>query len=103
MAGDADAVEQEPSEWIIASGSLARGMPEDFYARIARIAARSGRRFALDTSGSPLRMALGNGMAIIKPSLGEFEALIGHKLGAAKNWSRPRCRWCMPAPPSASP
>jgi 6-phosphofructokinase 2 len=78
-----DAVEQEPSEWIVASGSLARGMPEDFYARMARIAARTRRRFALDTSGNPLRVALGNGIALFKPSLGEFEALIGHKLRRA--------------------
>jgi 6-phosphofructokinase 2 len=76
-------LEEEPADWIVASGSLARGMPEDFYARVAWIAARTGRQFALDTSGAPLRAALGNGLALIKPSLGEFEALVGHKLRRA--------------------
>ena len=67
-------------DWIVASGSLAPGMPEDFYARVAGIASRHRRHFVLDTSGAPLRAALGQGLALIKPSLGEFEALVGHKL-----------------------
>jgi 6-phosphofructokinase 2 len=75
-----EAVEREPADWIVASGSLAPGMPEDFYARVAWAAARTGRQFALDTSGAPLRAALGEGLALIKPSLGEFESLVGHKL-----------------------
>jgi 6-phosphofructokinase 2 len=75
-----DAVENEPGDWIVASGSLAPGMPEDFYARMARAAAASGRRFVLDTSGVPLKAALGEGLALVKPSVGEFEMLIGRKL-----------------------
>ncbi len=74
------AVGQEPGDWIVASGSLAPGMPEDFYARVAALAARTGRHFVLDSSGAALRAALGKGIALIKPSLGEFEALAGHKL-----------------------
>lgn len=66
--------------WIVASGSLPRGVPEDFYARAADNARRAGRRFVLDTSGAPLRAALGHGLALIKPSRGEFEALIGEPL-----------------------
>ncbi len=76
------AVEQEQGDWIVASGSLAPGMPEDFYARVAGIAARTGRHLALDTSGAPLRAALGGGLALIKPSLGEFEKLVGRGLQA---------------------
>ncbi len=74
------AVQEEPGDWIVASGSLAPGMPEDFYARLARIASASGRHFALDCSGGALRAALGQGLALIKPSQGEFEALVGHKM-----------------------
>lgn len=66
--------------WTVASGSLPRGVPDDFYARAAADAARRGRRFALDTSGPPLRAALGYGLALIKPSRGEFEALMGEPL-----------------------
>ena len=77
------AVEQEPGAWIVASGSLAPGMPEDFYARLAAIAARTGRHLVLDSSGPPLRAALGRGLALIKPSLGEFESLVGRSLRQA--------------------
>jgi 6-phosphofructokinase 2 len=74
------AVAEEPGEWIVASGSLAPGMPEDFYAQLARLVVAQGRHFALDTSGGPLKMALRQGLALIKPSQGEFEALVGHKM-----------------------
>jgi len=74
------ALEEEQGDWIVASGSLAPGMPEDFYAQVAAIARASGRHFALDCSGAPLRAALGKGVALIKPSQGEFEALVGHKM-----------------------
>jgi 6-phosphofructokinase 2 len=75
-----DALEQAEAAWVVASGSLAPGVPEDFYARAAAIAARRRQRFVLDTSGPPLRAALGKGLALIKPSRGEFEALVGRPL-----------------------
>ncbi|MBV1798656.1 1-phosphofructokinase family hexose kinase [Siccirubricoccus sp. G192] len=75
-----DALETVPGGWLVASGSLPRGVPDDLYARAAGIAARRGQRFVLDTSGSALRAALGQGLALIKPSRGEFESLIARKL-----------------------
>ena len=66
--------------WIVASGSLERGMPEDIYAWVARAARRRGQRFVLDTSGPALQAALGSGIELIKPSLGELEKLVGHSL-----------------------
>jgi 6-phosphofructokinase 2 len=66
--------------WIVASGSLPRGVPDDFFARAAADAIRRERRFVLDTSGEPLRAALGRGLTLIKPSRGEFEALLGERL-----------------------
>jgi 6-phosphofructokinase 2 len=71
------ALDASEGGWIVASGSL----PEDFYARAAADAHRCGRRFVLDTSGAPLRAALGHGLALIKPSRGEFETLMGEPLG----------------------
>jgi 6-phosphofructokinase 2 len=73
-------IETEPGDWLVASGSLPRGVPADCYCRVAAIAKRQGRHFVLDTSGAALRPALGHGIALIKPSLGEFEALIGRRL-----------------------
>jgi 6-phosphofructokinase 2 len=66
--------------WVVASGSLPRGVPDDFFARAAADAIRRECRFVLDTSGEPLRAALGHGLALIKPSRGEFEALLGERL-----------------------
>lgn len=75
------ALEEEEAGWIVASGSLpARGVPADIYARAGAIAARRGRRFVLDTSGPALAAALGSGVALVKPSRGEFEALAGRPL-----------------------
>jgi 6-phosphofructokinase 2 len=47
------------AQWIVASGSLPPGLPSDFYAKAARIAAARGAQFALDTSGGALTSSLG--------------------------------------------
>lgn len=70
-------LETATADWVVASGSLPPGVPPDVYARAAAIAARRGQRFVLDTSGAPLEAALGTGLALIKPSRGEFAALTG--------------------------
>ncbi len=75
-----DRLETVTGEWLVASGSLPRGVPTDIYAEVARIAARRGMRFVLDTSGPALAAALGSGIALLKPSLGELEALLGRSL-----------------------
>jgi 6-phosphofructokinase 2 len=68
-------------DWLIASGSLPLGVPEDAYAQVAQIAAQRGQRFVLDTSGPALRAALDHGgIELIKPSLGELEHLVGRDL-----------------------
>jgi 6-phosphofructokinase 2 len=75
------AIEEEPGEWLIASGSLPHGVPEDTYAWVARIAALKGRRFVLDTSGPALALALEQGgCELVKPSLSEMEHLVGQPL-----------------------
>ena len=57
-----------------------KGVPADFYARIARSARERGVRFVLDTSGEALRRALEVGVHLIKPNLGELERLLGRAL-----------------------
>jgi 6-phosphofructokinase 2 len=75
------AIEQEPGEWLIASGSLPHGVPDDAYAQVARIAARQRKHFVLDSSGIALVAALEQGgCELIKPSLGELEHLVGRAL-----------------------
>ena len=45
------------ADYIVASGSLPLGVPDDFYARVAVLAKRHGKRLALDTSGAALKQA----------------------------------------------
>jgi 6-phosphofructokinase 2 len=74
-------LEEVEGDWLIASGSLPNGVPEDAYAQVARIAARRGLRFVLDTSGPALRAALDQGgLELVKPSLGELEHLLDRDL-----------------------
>ncbi len=69
----------EKPEYVIASGSNAPGVPDDFYARIAAIASRKNFRLIVDTSGEPLKQAAGEGIFLMKPSLSELTALAGKK------------------------
>ena len=70
-----------PSDYVVASGSLPRGVDEDFYARLGEKVRGHGGRFVLDTSGKPLRAALdAGGIFLLKPSRGEFEAMVGRPL-----------------------
>ena len=66
-------------DYFVASGSLARGMPADFYARVARMVRARGGRVVLDTSGTPLHHALKEGVFLFKPSKRELENLMGRK------------------------
>jgi len=64
-------------EYIVASGSLPAGVPEDIYARIASIAKKKNAKYIVDTNGEPLRMAIEEGVYLIKPNLGELSSLAG--------------------------
>jgi 6-phosphofructokinase 2 len=81
--GPLDVLRNITADWIVASGSLPRGMPIDFYAEAATIAARRGQKFVLDTSGAALKGAIGHGLALLKLSLGELEYLVGRAVGPA--------------------
>ncbi len=74
------ALEVVSCDYLVASGSLPRGVPADFYVEVCRIAARKEARLVLDTSGEALREAARQGVYLIKPSLGELEALVGRAL-----------------------
>jgi 6-phosphofructokinase 2 len=67
------------ADWFVASGSLARGLPADFYARVARQVKARGGRVVLDSSGSALHQALAEGVFLVKPSRRELEHLLGRK------------------------
>ncbi|MBC7442793.1 MAG: 1-phosphofructokinase family hexose kinase [Ramlibacter sp.] len=61
--------------FVVASGSLPPGVPDDFYARVARLAHQRDARCIVDASGDALAEALAEGVYLIKPSrreLGEY-------------------------------
>lgn len=63
--------------FLVASGSLPPGVPEDFYSQIASMTKGAGVRVVVDASGIPLKRALQAGVYLVKPSLSEFRELIG--------------------------
>lgn len=75
--------EQEP-EYLVASGSLPPGVPEDFYARLAHGFSGRGTKVVVDTSGVPLAEAMGSGIYLAKPNRRELEELCGCSLAREK-------------------
>ena len=68
-------------EWLVLSGSLPRCAPDDLYARIMSQFAGRPVRILLDTSGEPLRRALGTApLFLVKPSRAELEELSGRSV-----------------------
>ncbi len=61
--------------FIVMSGSLPQGAPDDFYAQVARIWKELGARVVVDTSGLPLQAALQAGVYLVKPNLRELREL----------------------------
>ena len=72
--------------FVVASGSLPDGVPDDFYARVARIAKQRGARMILDTSGRALAEAVAEGVDLIKPNLREMRELAGSEPSNANEW-----------------
>jgi 6-phosphofructokinase 2 len=72
--------------FVVASGSLPGGVPEDFYARLTRLAKQRGARMVLDTSGHALAAAVAEGVDLIKPNLSEMRELAGREPSGAAEW-----------------
>ena len=77
-------------DFVVASGSLPPGAPDDFYARAARMTRERGGKLALDTSGRPLEMALAEGVYLVKPNLNELRQLTGSRSDSQTDWES----WC---------
>lgn len=75
-----DLLVQQHACWVVLSGSLPPGMPEDVYATITRRVQAAGGAVLLDTSGGPLRAALAAGPRIVKPNRHELAELAGRPL-----------------------
>jgi len=74
------------TRFVVCSGSLPPGVPDDFYGRVANAAKKAGRKIVVDSSGPPLRAALEHGVYLVKPSLNEFRILTGKPLETQSDW-----------------
>ena len=67
-------------DYIVASGSLPRGVPLEFYGEITRYAREYGIRVIVDTAGDALNRTVGKGVYLLKPNLRELELFAGEKI-----------------------
>lgn len=83
--------------WVVASGSLPSGVPDDFYVRVAELTASHGAALVLDTSGKPLEAAARAGsVSLLKPNHEELAELVGRDLptvGAVIDAAREALDW----------
>jgi 6-phosphofructokinase 2 len=76
-----EALAQVECDYLVASGSLPPGVPDDFYARVTALVRPRGVRIVLDSSGPALREGLAaGGIHLVKPSVGELQQLVGRNL-----------------------
>ena len=64
-------------DYLVVSGSLPKGISNDYFVQLAKTANKIGAKFILDTSGEPLKMALNERVYLIKPNLKEMGLLFG--------------------------
>ncbi len=69
-----------PKKFLVISGGLAPGIPDNFYARLTALAKQHGVRVVLDANGPALSEALKVGVYLFKPSLRELRDLTGQDL-----------------------
>ena len=67
------------AEFIVFSGSLPRGVEDDFYMEAIRDANRRGVPTVLDSEGEPLRRGLEGEPSLVTPNVREAEQLVGHE------------------------
>jgi len=70
----------EKPKYVVASGSVPPGVPDDFFAQVARRAKALGAKTVIDTSGAALEAVLDEGVTLIKPNLVELSEFIGAPL-----------------------
>ena len=70
----------ERPKFVVASGSVPPGVPDDFFARVARQAKALGAKAVIDTSGPALAAALNEGVSVIKPNLIELKEFVATSL-----------------------
>lgn len=65
----------QEGDYLVLSGSVPQGMPENVYAKILRRVAKKNLQVVVDTVGMPLRNALVHRPFLVKPNREEFSEL----------------------------
>ncbi|MCG8475550.1 MAG: 1-phosphofructokinase [Cytophagales bacterium] len=68
------------SNWVILSGSLPKGAPQNLYYHLIKILKQQGNRVVVDTSGQAFREAIKAAPFMIKPNIYELEQWYGHTI-----------------------
>jgi len=79
---------QPTPDFIVASGSLPPGVPEDFYAQVARLSQDLKAHLILDTSGNPLKLAASENVFLLKPNIRELGDLAGREINNGSDLNR---------------
>ena len=67
------------AEFLVASGSLPEGVPDDIFARLATLSRKKNLKLVVDTSKTALKHAANEGVYMLKPNLSELSSLLGKK------------------------
>jgi len=70
----------KPGTILVQSGSLPRGLPSDFHARVADAVVRAEGTLVLDAPENLLKALSRTSVAWITPNRKEFEAMVGHSV-----------------------
>ena len=71
-------------DFVVVSGSLTPSAPKNFYAQVARVAKQLGSKIIVDTQGDPFRLALEEGLFLVKPNIRELSQLDDHAIDDEK-------------------
>ncbi len=70
----------EGASWLMLCGSLPPSVPNDFYAKLIKLAHSRRVRTLLDSDGDPLQAGLESGPTVVTPNQAEAERLLGRAL-----------------------
>ncbi|GAB6138766.1 1-phosphofructokinase [Halanaerobaculum tunisiense] len=74
-------------EVVVASGSLPKGVPSDFYQKLIKLAKQKEKKFILDTSGDYFMEGLKAIPYMIKPNEDEIEKIIDKEISSINDYA----------------
>jgi 6-phosphofructokinase 2 len=80
--------ESQTADFLVASGSLPPGVPDDFYAQLAKKTHGANLKLIVDTSGEFLKKLKGSGLFLLKPNLRELRDFTGSELATEDDQKR---------------